>query len=1057
MIKAWFSFIIARRWLVLTLVITGVFGGLLSLKGLSVDAVPDISPKQVMVLTQSPGLGPLEVERLVTFPLENALAGAVGLDTVRSVSRFGVSAVYATFKDGTTLDQARDDIFQRLTRAKAMMPPGVGDPQMGPMATGLGEVYQFEVRGPGYSPMALRRLLQWTIAPRLRLTPGVADVNIYGGEMPTFEVRVASDALRRYGVTMAQLFTALEQNNSARGGAYLSHNDQQEVIRGLGLVRNIADIGDIVVATGEGGVPITVRTLGEVVEAPKVRLGAVTHDAAGETVVGIVMMQYGANASAVVDAIKASVAELRLQLPPGVDIRPFYDRSALVERTITTVTHNLVEGAALVIVVLLLILGNLRAGLVVAAAIPLSMLMAFAGMRALGLSGNLMSLGAIDFGLVVDGAVVMIENVMRRRAEEPDRNAFHVIREATAEVAKPVLFAVAIIIVVYTPILSLDGVAGKMFRPMAITVILALASSLFLTMTVVPAFAALFLTSKRISEQETRIVRATRWLYMPTLQRATRHPAITVALTLMMFGSSVFLASRLGGEFLPRLSEGSIVITSEKLPGINLEASIRMVNRIEQVLKEFPEVSRVVSLTGSAEIPTDPMGVEATDSFIILTDPATWTTARTQEGLATAIDERLRAKVPGVTFSFSQPIQMRMDDLLEGVRGDVAINLYGDDLKLLREKADEIVRVVTSIRGAADVKAESQAGQPSFSIAIDRAMAARYGINVSNVLDVVESIGGRTAGMVYGDDNSITDIVVRVPAEDRGDAERLRNLPVGRSGRAMVPLSSVASIDISSGPAQVSRDRLQRRISVQANVRGRDVQSFVGEARAAVAAGVKLPPRYSIVWSGQYQNMQSATARLAIVVPAAMAAIAIALVMMFGNVRVAALIFLNVPVAATGGIFALYLRGMPFSISAAIGFIATFGIAILNGVVLMSYVRAEEARGLSSRAAAQKAAAMRLRPVIMTALVASLGFLPMAISSSAGAEVQRPLATVVIGGLISATLLTLVVLPVIYPFVATLGGWKLGAGRTGGEPLPVSEIAADAATSTEATPCQSTA
>lgn len=1042
--KTWFSLLIARRRLILVLVLAGALAGLVSVRSLSVDAVPDISPKQVMILTQSPGLGPLEVERLVTFPVENALAGAPGLDSVRSVSRFGVSAVYATFEDGVPLAQARDDVFQRLTQAKAMMPPGAGDPQMGPMATGLGEVYQFEVRGPGYAPMALRRLLQWTIAPRLRLTPGVADVNIYGGEMPTYEVRVSSDALRRYGVTMAQLFTALEQNNSARGGAYLSHNDQQQVIRGLGLVKTIADIADIVVATGEGGVPITVRSLGEVVEAPKVRLGAVTHDAAGETVVGVVMMQYGANASDVVEAIKATVADLRAQLPPGVEIRPFYDRSTLVERTITTVTHNLIEGAVLVIVVLLLILGNLRAGLIVAAAIPLSMLIAFAGMRALGLSGNLMSLGAIDFGLIVDGAVVMIENVMRRRAEEPGRNGYEVIRDATAEVAKPILFAVSIIIVVYVPILSLDGVAGKMFRPMAITVILALAGSLLLTMTVIPALAALFLAKGQVCEHDTRLVRAARWAYRPVLQRATRHPVMTVALTLVVFGFSVVLGGRLGGEFLPRLSEGSIVMTSEKLPGINLDASLRTVNRIEQVLKEFPEVRRVVSLTGSAEIPTDPMGVEATDSFITLTDPSTWSTAHTQDGLVAAIDARLRAKVPGVAFSFSQPIQMRMDDLLEGVRGDVAISLYGDDLALLRAKADEIVRVVSGIDGAADVKAESQAGQPSFSIAIDRAMAARYGLNVSEILDVVESIGGRTAGMVYGEDNSITDIVVRVPPEDRSDAGRLSNLPVGRSGTAMVPLSRVASVSVTSGPAQVSRDRLQRRISVQANVRGRDVQSFVAEAEAAVTAKVKLPPRYSLVWSGQFQNMQAATARLGIVVPAAMAAIAVALVVMFGDARIAALIFLNVPVAATGGIIALYLRDMPFSISAAIGFIATFGIAILNGVVLMSYVRDEEARGLSARAAAQKAAAMRLRPVMMTALVASLGFLPMAISTSAGAEVQRPLATVVIGGLVSATLLTLVVLPVIYPYVARFDFRRPWARQQSRRHLPVQTSASSA-------------
>lgn len=1032
----WFAMLVRRRLLVLVLALAGAAGGIANLRGLSIDAVPDISPKQVMVLTLSPGLGPLEVERLITFPVENAMAGAPGMEGVRSVSRAGISAVYVTFHDAVPIRDARDQVFQRLPLAKSMMPAGVGDPQMGPMATGLGEIYQFELRGPATSPMELKRILQWTIAPKLRLTPGVVDVNIYGGQLPTYEVQVSSEALRRYGVTLAQVYTALQDNNADGGGAYIEHNDQQLTIRGLGLAKGPEDLGTIVVTTAAGGIPVLISTLGKVVQAPKVRLGAVTHDAQGETVVGIALMQYSENASAVVEGVKTTIDSLRSELPPGVAIVPYYDRSALVDRTIHTVAHNLLEGAALVIVVLLLLLGNLRAGLIVAAAIPLSMLMAFAGMRLIGLSGNLMSLGAIDFGLIVDGAVVMIENVLRARGAHPDRPPLAVVSEAAAAVAKPVMFAVAIIIVVYVPILALQGVAGKMFVPMALTVILALGGSLIVTMTLMPALAAIFLSGKGLGEHETRLVHGMRRAYTPVLRLAERHAGITLLLTLSLFAGSCIVATRLGGEFLPQLAEGSIVITSEKLPGINLDASLKTVHRIEAVLKSFPEVKKVVSLTGSAEIPTDPMGVESTDSFITLADPATWTTADSQDGLVAAFDKRLQAEVPGVAYSFSQPIQMRMDDLLQGVRGDVAIKLYGDDLKVLASKADEIVKVVSAVPGAADVKAEAQAGMPTLTVAVDRAKAARYGINVSDVLDVVRSIGGRTSGVVYGDDNSITDIVVRLDPADRSDIERIRILPVGGSGKMMMPLSMVASVEVASGPAQISRDSLQRRISVQANVRGRDVQSFVDAAQAAVKAQVTLPPRYSLEWGGQFQNLQEATARLILVVPAALAAILVLLVVMFGDIRLAGLIFLNVPIAATGGILALALRGLPFSISAAIGFIATFGIAILNGVVLTNTIHDLEREGLSPRDAATEAAESRLRPVMMTALVATLGFLPMALSTSAGAEVQRPLATVVIGGLVSATLLTLVVLPAIYPYAARLRLPFLPEAESRTEPEP---------------------
>jgi len=1017
--QAFFAGLVARRWLMLALALAVVAGGLLNLRGFAVDAVPDISPKQVMVLTQAQGLGPLEVERLVTVPVEYSMAGLPGLKSIRSTSRFGLSAVYVTFQDATDLPGARSMVMERLNQAKEAMPAGVGSPQMGPTATGLGEVYQFEVRGPGHTPMELRRILQWTIAPKLRLVPGITDVNIYGGQMRTFEVRIGAEALRAHGLTMPQVFQALSDNNAARGGAYLERGDEQVVVRGMALAKTAADISNIVLQTAPDGVPLTIGSLGEVVEAPKVRLGAVTHDDQGETVVGVALMQYGDNASQVIAGVKAAVAEIGKQLPPGIELRPYYDRSDLVHRTISTVEHNLGEGAVLVVAVLLLMLGNLRAGLIVACAIPVSMLMAFAGMRALGISGNLMSLGAIDFGLVVDGAVVMIENVLRRRAAGKDGadkdDPGKVVWVAAAEVARPVAFGVLIISMVYLPVLALQGVEGKMFRPMAIAVMLALLSSLLVTILVMPALAAAFLGDK--TPKETWLVRHARAGYTPVLRRAERHPLLILLVAGVLFGGSVFLATRLGGEFLPQLSEGSIVVTSEKLPGINLEASLRVAGRIEAVLRGFPEVTRVVSLTGSAEIPTDPMGVESTDSFVSLKPQADWKTASSQDGLVSAYEAKLKEQVPGVAFTFSQPIQMRMDDLLQGVRGDVAITIYGDDLATLRGLAGQVVQAVSGVQGAADVKAEQQGGLPALTVQVDRAKVARYGLNAADVLAVVETVGGRTVGTVYGDDDSQTDIVVRLRAADRTNVQELRNLPVGNAQGRTVPLSEVADISVGTGPAQISRERLQRRIAVQADVRGRDAQSFVTEAQKVVGDKVHLPPRYSMDWSGQFQNLQEATARLTIVVPIALSAIFLLLYLQFGSVRLALLIFLNVPMAATGGIAALVLRGLPFSISAAIGFIATFGIAILNGLVLTTTIEAERKGGKTARDAAASAAESRLRPVLTTALVASLGFIPMAVSTSAGAEVQRPLATVVIGGLITATLLTLVVLPSLYPVV----------------------------------------
>ncbi|MBV9749122.1 MAG: efflux RND transporter permease subunit, partial [Acetobacteraceae bacterium] len=824
-----------------------------------------------------------------------------------------------------------------------------------------------------------------------------------------------------------------------RGGAYIEHGDEQEVVRGLALAQSRGDLASIVLKAAPGGIPVTVGDVAEVVLAPKVRLGAVTHDGVGETVVGVVEMQYGLNSSEVLPKLKAGIARVQKMLPPGVEIHPFYDRSTLVQRAIHTVAHNLIEGALLVVVVLLVMLGNFRAGLIVAAVIPISMMMAFAGMRMFGIPGNLMSLGAIDFGLIVDGAVVMIENVLRRQSAGEEKDPAKVVPGAAAEVARPVIFAVVIITMVYLPVLTLQSIEGKTFRPMALTVMLALGSSLLVTMLAIPAMAATFLSAKA-AQKDTFAVRWARKGYTPVLRRTEAHPLITVGIAAALFAGAVFLASGLGGEFIPILQEGSLVVTSNKLPSINLDASIRTVTEIEKVIRSFPDVQTVVSQTGSAAVPTDPMGVQSTDSYVILKPPSQWKTAHTQAGIQAAIEKKVKAEVPGVSWEFSQPIEMRMNDLLQGVRSQVALTIYGHDLGKLRTLADQAVRIVQGVKGAADVRAEQEGGLPDLTVQVNRERLARYGVNAADVLAVVAAIGGRQVGTVYGEGDTETPIVVRLPQSDRASAARVKDIPVGLANGQAVPLSEVADVTVAPGPAQVERDKLQRRIAVQINVRGRDVNSFATAAEKAVAQKLRLSTGYSVEWSGEFQNLRSATARLSLVVPAVLALIFLLLYLNFGSVRLSALIFLNVPMAATGGIAALVLRGMPFSVTAGIGFISTFGIAILDGVVLASYIEEERAAGKAPREAARDAAEKRLRPVLTTALVASIGFFPMAVATSVGSEVQRPLATVVIGGLITATLLTLLVLPSLYPVVteAKLPSWERVKGwvRRGREHHP---------------------
>ena len=834
--QGFFLFVARRRGLVLALAALLAIGGVVNLRGLSIDAVPDISPKQVMVLTQAKGLGPLEAERLVTFPIENAMAGVPDMETIRSTSRFGLSAVYVTFRDGVDVNVARTLVAERLKLAEASMPPGVGTPQMGPVATGLGEVYQFQVVGPGYTPMQLRRILQWQIAPKLKLVPGVTDVNIYGGQLETFEVQIHADALRRYGLTLQQVFDAVRANNAARGGAYIDHDDEQQIVRGLGLVKDPKDLGDIVLATGPGGIPITVSTVGAVVRAPMVRLGAVTHDGVGETVVGVALMLYGDNASDVVTAVKAEVAKLGPQLPPGVAIKPYYDRSALVDRTIHTVEHNLLEGAILVIAVLLFTLGDIRAGLIVASAIPLSMLIAFAGMRFFGISANLMSLGAIDFGLIVDGAVVMVDNVLSRsgRSHDPEQDDGRGRRRGGA--------AGLLRRDHHRDGLCPDPVAaghrgqdvqahGRDRDPGAAGIAAAHHDG---------HPGPCRHRARPVEEAARRDLARARRCAGSTRRRWTSAPLIRCRCqlaTVAIFGVSVFLAMGLGGEFIPQLSEGSIVVTSEKLPGINLDASLRTVTAIEKVIRSFPEVTSVVSLTGSAEIPTDPMGVESTDSFIGLKPRAQWGgAAADQDELVGQIDKALSDKVPGVAFTFSQPIQMRMEDLLQGVKADVGILIYGDDLGTLHRLADDVTKVVSGIKGAADVKPEETGGMPYMTIRVNREAVARYGMNVGEVLNVIDAIGGHEDGTVYQEDNSETSIMVRWPASDRSGVEAIRNLPVFDGAGRVMPLSELAFIDVKEGPAQISREALQRRTTVSVNLRGTDAASFVKAAQAAVAA-----------------------------------------------------------------------------------------------------------------------------------------------------------------------------------------------------------------------------
>ena len=1004
-----------NRPLVLILAALVVLGGGYALTQLPIDAVPDVTNVQVQVLTKAPALGPAEMEQFVTYPIEAAMNGLPDLVEIRSVSRYGLSAVTIVFQDHVNVYFARQLVNERLSQAREAIPPGFGNPEMGPVSTGLGEVFMFTVEGGGLSAMERRTLLDWDIAPRLRAVPGVTEVNVWGGLPKQYQVVVDPAKLVAYGLSLKEVFEAVERGGGNSGGGYIERNREQYVIRGEGLVRDMADLRKLVLKAGAEGTPVTVGSIAEVREGSMLRIGAATADGKGETVVGMAQMLAGENALAVAGRVRKAVEELQPSLPKGVRIVPFYDREDLVRRVIRTVETNLAEGGLLVVAVLFAFLGNLRAGLIVATAIPLSMLFAFTGMAQSRISANLMSLGAIDFGLIVDGAVVLVENVVRRLAEPEARGKTvrQLTAEAAHEVVRPIAFGVGIIVLVYLPILTLGGIEGKMFKPMAFTVVFALVGSIAFTLTLIPVLASLLLKPGAI-EHEPRFVERLRAAYLRLLDSCSAHRGWVLAPAVGLLVLAGVVATRLGGEFIPRLDEGDILLQTFRLPSVALSETVAASSRVERIVMRFPEVKTFVNRSGSPEIATDVMGIELSDGFVMLKPRSEWT-VRSKGELIEKIEQALRKEAPGNGLAFTQPIEMRFNELIAGARSDVAVKLFGDDLEILAKKGQEIARVVAAVPGAADVRLEQTTGLPTVRVAVDRDRCARYGISVGDVLDTVEAArAGKVVGTVFEGQRRFS-LAVRFDDRTAESLDALGSVPVASPSGTSVPLAQLADIGIHTGPAQISREAVRRRIVVEANVRGRDVASFVAEANERLRKEVQLPAGYYVRFGGQFENLQAATRRLAVAVPLALGLIFAMLYFTFGSLGPAALIYLNVPFAAVGGVFALALRGMPFSISAGVGFIALFGVAVLNGVVLMSQIRDFEARTDWPLAEVlRRACALRMRPVLMTALVASLGFMPMALATGSGAEVQRPLATVVIGGLVTCTALTLFVVPTVY-------------------------------------------
>jgi cobalt-zinc-cadmium resistance protein CzcA len=1024
LLKAILGWSLRNRVVVLVATLLLVMLGVQSALRLNIDAVPDVTNVQVQIITSAPALSPVEVEQYVTVPVERAMSGIPQVTEVRSLSKYGLSVVTVVFTDETRIYLARQLVGERMREADEAVPARYGRPLMGPITSALGEVFQFVVRGDGHSLMELEELLDWYIGPQLRMVPGVVEANSFGGEDKQYQVIVDPRRLQAAGLSLQDVVQALERSNANAGGGYIERNREQLVIGTAGLVRSLEDLRTVVVGATPQGVPITVANVGDVQYGPRLRRGAASIDGQGEVVVGVALMLLGENSRVVTQAVKAKLKELAPSLPAGVRIEPFYDRSLLVNRTIRTVMKNLGEGAVLVVLVLLLLLGNVRAGLVVAVTIPLSMLFAVILMRVTGVTGNLMSLGAIDFGLIVDGAVIIVENAVRRLAEarrtkgaalvSPERA--DVVRDASVQVMSASVFGAAIIAIVYLPILGLRGIEGKLFQPMATTVLFALLGAFILSLTVVPVLSSLLLVPGK-GEAETWLMRTLHRAYLPLLGRALRRPAVTVGAGFVALVLGAGLFTRLGAEFVPQLDEGDLLLEVRRLPGIALSESIATDKRLQQAVLTVPEVAHAVSKTGAPELATDPMGIEQTDMYLQLRPRESWRRGLTKEALGAEIAHAVEHHVPEVAFAVSQPIQMRTNELIAGVRSDVGAQIYGPDLQVLQQLAERVGVALGRVPGAVSVRVEQGAGLQYLRILPDRARLARYGLTVEDVNTLTEAIAvGRQVGLVFEGDRRFG-LVVKLASDSESVLESLRALPLKATTGQVVPLGDVADIRVEQGPAVVNREKQSRRRLVEFNVRGRDLVSVVQAAQASVAREVRLPQGYRVEWGGEFRNFLSARDRLLLIVPLALALILFLLWMAFREVRAALLIFLNVPFAVVGGVLALWLRGIPFSISAGVGFIALFGVAVLNGLVLLSFNHQLEAQGLPPSEAIRRAAEMRLRPVLMTALVAALGFIPMALSTEPGSEVQRPLATVVIGGLASATALTLLLFPAVYTLV----------------------------------------
>ena len=1026
-------FAIEQRALVLLAVLGMAALGIYNYQRLPIDAVPDITNVQVQINTSAPGYSPLESEQRITFPVETAMAGLPFLEETRSLSRYGLSQVTVIFKDGTDIYFARQLVNERIQEAKEKLPSGVV-PKLGPVSTGLGEIYMWIVEakdgakkenGTPYTLTDLREIQDWIIKPQLRNVPGVTEINTVGGYVKEFQVAPYPDRLMANGIALSDLVGALERNNSNVGAGYIERRGEQYLIRAPGQVSSLDDIGNIVIATRQG-VSLRIRDVADVVLGRELRTGAATQNGK-EVVLGTVFMLIGENSRKVSQAVDKKMQEINKTLPSGVIVQTVYDRTVLVDKAINTVKKNLVEGALLVIAILFLFLGNMRAALITAAVIPLAMLFTFTGMVSNKVSANLMSLGALDFGIIIDGAVVIVENCVRRLAHAQGSfgrpltrsERFHEVFAAAKEARRPLIYGQLIIMVVYLPIFALTGVEGKMFHPMAFTVVAALTGAMILSVTFIPAAVALFIGGS-VSEKENRLMTWAKLGYRPALDWALLHKPLVLTIAAVAIVLSGLLATRMGSEFIPSLNEGDIALHALRIPGTSLTQAIEMQTELERTVKTFPEVNRIFAKIGTAEVATDPVPPNVADNFVMLKPQSEWPDPkRSKTDLVAAIQKAVE-KVPGNNYEFTQPIQMRFNELISGVRSDVAVKVFGDDMDTMNRTANSIAEVLSGVAGSADVKVEQTTGLPMLTMNVDRAKIARLGINMSEVQDALSiAVGGRESGLLFQGDRRF-DIVVRLPDSLRMDMEAIKRIPIrlpssdSAARPAYVQIGEVASLDVAPGPNQISRESGKRRVVVTANVRGRDIGSFVAEAQQKLEQQVKVPTGYWTSWGGTFEQLQSASKRLQIVVPVALLLVFILLFAMYNNMKDGLLVFTGVPFALTGGILALWLRDIPLSISAGVGFIALSGVAVLNGLVMVSFIRSLRDDGMPLDQAIREGALTRLRPVLMTALVASLGFIPMAIATGTGAEVQRPLATVVIGGILSSTLLTLLVLPILY-------------------------------------------